>query len=319
MARQLLFVMDPLARLDVAGDTTLAWIVEARARGHVAWWCGPEHLGAESDDAVARAWRVDSADLGRGATHEAGPGTVQPLGCWDAVFMRKDPPIGLEYLTATMLLERARGKTVLVNDPHGLREINEKLAILQFPELTPKTIVTRDLGRLRSFLAEQENVIVVKPLDGAGGSGVFVACEGDPNLSSIFEQVTCFGTRWAMAQRYLPEVREGDKRILLLDGEPVGAVLRVPAENEARANLHVGGRAVATELSADDKAICARIGPWLRQLGQVFVGIDVIGGRLTEINVTSPTGIRQLAALGGPRLEVAFLDWVEAAIERLGR
>jgi len=317
--RQLLFVMDPLARLDLAGDTTLAWIVEARARGHEAWWCGPEHLGCEADDAVARAWRVEAADLADGARAEGGAGRAQPLGCWDAVFMRKDPPIGLEYLTATMLLERARGKTLLVNDPRGLREINEKLAILQFPELTPRTIVTRDMARLRSFLAEQEGVIVVKPLDGAGGSGVFVACDGDPNLSSIFEQVTGFGARWAMAQRYLPEVRAGDKRIILLDGAPVGAVLRVPADHEARANLHVGGKPQATELDAAELNICAVIGPWLRSLGQVFVGIDVIGGKLTEINVTSPTGIRQIAALGGPRLEVAFLDWVERAISALGR
>jgi glutathione synthase len=204
--------------------------------------------------------------------------------------MRKDPPVDVTYLHATWILEQARGKTLLVNDPRGLRELNEHLAVLRFPELTPPTLVTRDTARLASFQREQGGAIVVKPVDGFGGLGVFVVRDGDPNASSIYETSTGAGTRWTMAQKYLPEAVDGDKRILLFDGEPLGAVLRVPGRNEARGNLHVGGRAVKTTIDADDRAIIAAIAPTLRAHGQLLVGIDVIGGRLTEINITSPTG-----------------------------
>ena len=242
-----------------------------------------------------------------------------PLDAFDMVLMRKDPPVDVNYLHATWILEQARGKTLLVNDPRGLRELNEHLAVLRFPELTPPTLVTRDARRLASFQREQGGAIVVKPVDGFGGLGVFLVKDGDPNASSIFETSTGAGTRWTMAQRYLPEAVDGDKRILLVDGEPVGAVLRVPGKNEARGNLHVGGRAVKAELDSDDRAIIAAITPTLRHFGQILVGIDVIGGRLTEINITSPTGVRHIEALDGRNVAGDVLDRLErAALARAG-
>jgi glutathione synthase len=215
------------------------------------------------------------------------------------VLMRKDPPFDVSYLHATWILEQARGKTLLVNDPRGLRELNEHLTVLRFPELTPPTLVTRSARRLAAFQREQGGAIVVKPVDGYGGLGIFVVKDGDPNASSIYETSTGAGTRWTLAQRYLPEAAEGDKRIVLVDGEPVGAVLRVPAASEARGNLHVGGRAVKTSLDVHDRRIIDAVAPTLRAYGQVLVGLDVIGGKLTEINITSPTGVRHIAALDG--------------------
>ncbi|MEP6866663.1 MAG: glutathione synthase, partial [Deltaproteobacteria bacterium] len=214
-------------------------------------------------------------------------------------------------LHATWILDHARGKTLLVNDPRGLRELNEHLAVLRFPHLTPPTIVTRSIDRLRAFQREQGGTIVVKPVDGYGGLGIFIVREGDPNSSSILESSTAIdqaGARWTIAQRYLPEVTQGDKRIVLVDGEPIGAVLRVPAAAEARGNLHVGGTPVKTTIDERDREIIAEIGPFLRSHGQIFVGLDVIGGMLTEINITSPTGIRHIATLeqrnvAGPVLE----------------
>ena len=222
--------------------------------------------------------------------------------------MRKDPPGDVAFLHATWILEHARGKTLLVNDPRGLRDLNEHLAVLRFPTLTPPTIVTRDAAKLRAFQKDCGGAIVVKPVDGYGGLGIFVVRDGDMNASSIIETATGAGTRWTIAQKYLPDAVKGDKRILLADGEYMGAVLRVPAEAEARGNLHVGGRAVKTELDARDKEIIAAVAPVLKSFGQIFVGLDVIGGYLTELNITSPTGVRHIARLdqrnvAGPILE----------------
>ena len=227
--------------------------------------------------------------------------------------MRKDPPLDIDYLQATWILERARGKTLLINDPRGLRELNEHLAVLYFPSLTPPTIVTRSAARLRAFLDEQGGTIVVKPVDGYAGLGVFLIRNGDPNTSSLIETATRQGKSWTMAQRYLPEVSRGDKRILLCDGQPLGAVLRVPGADEARSNLHVGGTPVACEIEPEDHAIIRAVTPLLAQHGQIFVGLDVIGGRLTEINVTSPTGIRHLDQLAGDgrRHSTPVLAWIE--------
>jgi glutathione synthase len=242
---------------------------------------------------------------------QIGARAARRLADFDVVLMRKDPPVDVRYLHATWILEHARGKTLLVNDPRGLRELNEHLAVLRFPHLTPPTIVTRSIDRLRAFQREQGGTIVVKPIDGYGGLGIFIVREGDPNSSSILESSTAIdqaGARWTIAQRYLPEVTQGDKRIVLVDGEPIGAVLRVPATAEARGNLHVGGTPVKTTIDERDRAIIAEIGPFLRSHGQIFVGLDVIGGMLTEINITSPTGIRHIATLeqrnvAGPVLE----------------
>jgi len=303
---KLLFVMDPLARIQIAGDTTFALMLEAQARGHEIWFCEPRHLGLEHDRAVAACWSVTARPI-PGDHYLLGPQGSQALDQFDAVFMRKDPPFDLDYYFATLLLERARGKTVLINDPRGLRESNEKLAVLNFPRLTPPMIVTREATRLRSFLAEQGGEMVVKPLDASGGFGVFHVRRGDPNTGAILEQATNLGRRWTLAQKYLPEVRAGDKRIVLCDGEPLCAVLRVPAPDDARGNLHVGARPMATTLDDRDLTIVRALGPKLRERGFFFVGLDVIGGWLTEINVTSPTGLRAIRNVGGP--DIAKTSW----------
>src|SRR6185369_16958175 len=308
-----LFVMDPLARIHIAGDTTFALMLEAQARSHEIWFCEPRHLGLEHDRSIAACWPVTARRV-PGDHYLLGPQGSQPLEHFDAVFMRKDPPFDMDYYFATLLLERARGKTLLINDPRGLRESNEKLAVLNFPKLTPPMVVTREAARLRSFLAEQGGEMVVKPLDASGGFGVFHVRQGDPNTGSILEQATNLGRRWTVAQRYLPEVRQGDKRILLVDGEPLCAVLRVPAPDDARGNLHVGAKPAATTLDERDNAIVRAVGPRLRANGHFFVGLDVIGGWLTEINVTSPTGILEANALYHETYEVKVIEKLEERI-----
>jgi glutathione synthase len=312
---RILFIVDPLERLGLAGDTSYALMLEAQRRDHEVWTCQIDHLGLEHDDPVADA----QLTLVRPATTPAEAFSSEdrtpiPLEAFDIVMMRKDPPVDVAYLHATWILEQARGKTLLVNDPRGLRDLNEHLAVLRFPELTPPTIVTRSGRRLGAFLREQGGAIVVKPVDGFGGLGVFVVREGDPNTSSIFESSTSAGTRWTMAQKYIPDVLLGDKRILLVDGEPIGAVLRVPAINDARSNLHVGGKPVRSELDDDDRAIIRAIAPTLAEHGQIFVGIDVIGGRLTEINITSPTGIRHIEDLERRNVAGIVLDRLETRV-----
>ncbi|HSD85970.1 MAG TPA: glutathione synthase [Kofleriaceae bacterium] len=309
---RVLFIVDPLERLSLAGDTSYALMLEAAARGWDVWTCQIEHLGLVGDDAVADA--VPTIVMPATTPAEAFQIEArQPrrLADFDTVMMRKDPPVDVSYLHATWILDHARGKTLLVNDPRGLRELNEHLAVLYFPNLTPPTIVTRSSERLRQFQKEQGGAIVVKPVDGYGGLGIFVVRDGDPNASSIIETSTGAGTRWTLAQRFLPEASEGDKRIVLADGEPIGAVLRVPAEAEARGNLHVGGRAVKTTIDERDREIIAALAPFLRSHGQIFVGLDVIGGMLTEINITSPTGIRHIARLDDRNVAAPVLDCFE--------
>jgi len=309
-----LFVMDPLSRIQIAGDTTFALMLEAQARSHEIWFCEPRHLGLEHDRPIAACWPVTARRV-TGDHYLLGPQGSQPLEHFDAVFMRKDPPFDLDYYFATLLLERARGKTLLINDPRGLRESNEKLAVLNFPKLTPPMVVTREATRLRSFLAEQGGEMVVKPLDASGGFGVFHVRQGDPNTGSILEQATNLGRRWTVAQRYLPEVRQGDKRILLVDGEPLCAVLRVPAPDDARGNLHVGARPMPTTLDDRDRAIIDALAPHLRGNGFFFVGLDVIGGWLTEINVTSPTGILEANTLHHAHYETRVLEMIEEKVK----
>jgi glutathione synthase len=307
---KLLFVMDPLERIQIATDSTFAMMCSAQSRKHEIWFCEPRHLGLEHDEVIARAWPVTVQRI-VGDHYILGPQVTVPLRGCHAVFMRKDPPIDLDYYFATLLLERARGKTLFINDPRGLRESNEKLAILDYPELVPPTIVTRESNRLRAFMAEQGGEMVVKPLDASGGFGVFHVRQGDTNTGSILEQATNLGRRWTMAQKYLPEVRQGDKRILLVDGEPLCAVLRVPAPDETRGNLHVGARAMPAQVEGRDLEIVKTLGPKLRAAGQFFVGLDVIGGWLTEINVTSPTGLLEANTL----YQEIYEDKVIEAIE----
>jgi glutathione synthase len=310
-----LFIVDPLDKLALAGDTSYALMLEAAARGHDVWTCDLEHLGLEHDDATANAAPTIVID----ATTPADAFQIEArqskrLADFDVVLMRKDPPLDVRYLHATWILEHARGKTLLVNDPRGLRELNEHLAVLRFPHLTPPTIVTRSIDRLRQFQREQGGTIVVKPIDGYGGLGIFVVREGDMNASSILESSMAIdqpGARWTIAQKFLPEAAAGDKRIILADGEPVGAVLRVPAAAESRGNLHVGGRAVKTTIDARDREIIDTIAPVLRSYGQILVGLDVIGGMLTEINITSPTGVRHASKLDGTNVAAPIIDCFE--------
>lgn len=311
---RLLFIVDPLEHLGLAGDTSYALMLEAQRRDHEVWTCQLEHLGLEHDDPIAEAQLTLVRRAATPAEAFSTEGRVSiPLEAFDVVLMRKDPPVDVAYLHATWILEQARGKTLLVNDPRGLRELNEHLAVLRFPELTPPTIVTRSARRLAAFQREQGGAIVVKPVDGYGGLGVFVIKDGDPNTSSLYETSTAAGTRWTVAQKYLPEAASGDKRIMLVGGEPVGAVLRVPARNEARGNLHVGGRPVRTELDDDDRAIIRAVAPVLAEYGQLLVGLDVIGGKLTELNITSPTGIRHIEALEQRNVAAQVLEGIERA------
>ena len=307
-----LFIIDPLEKLSLHGDTSYALMLEATARGWEVWTCQVEHLGLVGDDAVVDACptQVLPASTPREA-FQLEASSFHRLAEFDVVLMRKDPPVDVNYLHATWILDHARGKTLLVNDPRGLRELNEHLAVLRFPDLTPPTIVTRSTDKLRAFQAEQGGTIVVKPVDGYGGLGIFVVRDGDLNASSILETSTGAGTRWTLAQKYLPEASQGDKRIILADGEPVGAVLRVPGSAEARGNLHVGGRAVKTEVDARDREIIAAIAPFLREHGQILVGLDVIGGMLTEINITSPTGVRHASRLDERNVAEPILDCFE--------
>jgi glutathione synthase len=315
---RLLFIVDPLDRLSLAGDTSYALMLEAAARGWEVWTCQLEHLGLEGDEAVAEAvpTLVTAADTPREA-FSVDARAVHRLAWFDAVLMRKDPPLDVSYLHATWILDHAHGKTLLVNEPRGLRELNEHLAVLRFPHLTPPTIVTRSAARVRAFQAEQGGAIVVKPVDGYGGLGIFVVRDGDLNASSIIETATGAGTRWTIAQQYLPAAVLGDKRIILADGEPVGAVLRVPASAEARGNLHVGGKPVKATIDARDREIIETIAPFLRRHGQILVGLDVIGGMLTEINITSPTGVRQASQLDGTNVAAPILDCFQRLSQQL--
>ncbi len=315
---KILFILDELAKLQLDGDTSYALMLETVARGHELWTCQVGHLGLEQTDAVASAvpTQVTLAETPADA-FVCGERTQLSLGEFGAVFMRADPPLNVEYLHATWILDNARGKTVLVNDPRGLREHNEHLSILAYPEFIPPTIVTRSESRLRSFLDEQGGAIILKPVDGFGGMGIFLLKQGDPNLSSIIETSTQAGSIWTMAQRYLPDAKRGDKRIVLVDGDPIGAVLRVPPEGEARDNLHVGGRAEKTELTPRELEIIAALRPTLREYGQILVGLDVIGDTLTEINITSPTGIRHITKLDGINAATPVIECVEVKAKAL--
>ncbi len=313
---RILVVMDPPERIHPEGDTTVVVIEEALRRGHVVEICASSSLSLDADGVPAAQVRIVTATstTSRPAI-TVGDSRRCRLDECAAVLMRTDPPFDLDYFFATQLLERARGKTLLVNDPRGLRDANEKLYIFNFPSWIVPTIVSRSLPELRAFLATQGGEMIVKPLDGAGGSGIFHVRSEDRNTNAILEVSTDGGRRWCMAQQYLPQAREGDKRILLLDGEPIGAVLRVPRGDDTRGNLHVGGTAKKAPLSDRERALCAEVGARCRADGLYFVGIDVIGERLTEVNVTSPTGMQEIDRLeghvGSARMPAVMVDWLE--------
>lgn len=314
---QHLFLMDPIETIRIDKDSTFALMCEAQARGHeVLYALVPDlYLKAGEVRVVARAAKLHRV---QGAHAELGPALDIALAAVDVVWMRKDPPFHMGYIFNTYLLDIAESHgTLVVNAPKGLRDMNEKAWAMRFPELVPTSLLTQDMARIRAF-AEELGVIVVKPLDGNGGEGVFVVRRDDPNIGVIIEASTQHGTRKVLAQRYLPEAKLGDKRIILVDGEPVGAILRVPQGVDHRGNIHVGARVERSTLSARERDICATIGPWLRDAGQVFVGIDVIGEHLTEVNVTSPTGIHEIDAFDGVSVEGLVLDAAERRLAARG-
>lgn len=306
----MLFVMDPIGSIDIAKDTTFALMLAAQQRGHRVFYCELGELSVDDGRAIARLQPVElRREVGRHAVLGA-PRTVVLDDDLDVVWQRKDPPVDGDFITATQILALCQ-RALVLNRPDTVIWANEKLYALGFADLMPETRVTRRIPELVDFLAKRGGEMIVKPLGGKGGEGVFHVRHDDRNLFSILETATGFGTRWAMAQQYLPAIREGDKRILLVDGDVLGALLRVPAAGETRANLHVGGTAVRAPLDAQDLRIVERLRPALRRDGLFFVGIDVIGGKLTEVNVTSPTGIQEIDALDGVCLEIRVIEAAE--------
>ncbi|HET9155597.1 MAG TPA: glutathione synthase [Myxococcaceae bacterium] len=293
------FLMDPLETVLVHHDTTFALMRSAQSRGHRLLSFGQDALFHEGGQVHARAREVEVFEE-QGHHFRVIAEREVPLGVLDVLWMRKDPPVDVVFLHATQLVEATGGRApVYVNSPAGLRNANEKLWALNFPELTPETLVSRDLAQLRAFIDAAPDGAIVKPVDGFGGQGVVLLRRGDRNAPSVLELLTARGRDWVVAQTYVPAAREGDKRILLLDGEPLGAINRIPLETENRANMAVGGQPVKSELTPRDREICARLAPALRREGLIFVGIDVIGDFLIEVNVTSPTGLAELARLDG--------------------
>ena len=307
------FVMDPLDRVTHDKDSTFSFIEAAQARGHESLHCLLRDLYIDGGEACAITHPVEILPAAPWIVlkKHGGPAKVR-LGDVDAVFMRKDPPFDRAYLYATLILERARGKTLLINDPRGLRDANEKLYALNFPEWTPRTMVTADRDMIHAFCLAHGGVAMVKPLDGAGGMGVIQIKTGDKNARAIVDMLTHEGHRLTIVQEFLPSVTAGDKRVLLLDGEPLGAILRVPRGDDLRSNIHVGGSVVPTELTEREHEMVRAVAPRLRADGLFFVGLDVIGERLTEVNVTSPTGIQELGRFTGTRPSDRVIAWAEA-------
>ena len=302
--------MDPIGSIDISGDTSFALALEAQARGHSLWYYTPDSLSLNEGRVEAVGQKLTLRDEA-GDHFTAGTAERRNLDSFDVILMRQDPPFDMAYITLTHLLEMLPASTMVVNNPAEVRNAPEKLLVTMFTELMPPTLISRDTEAIKAFRDRHQDIIV-KPLFGNGGAGVFRLTPDDQNLNALLEMFLAVSREPVMVQRYLPEVRQGDKRIILVDGEPVGAVNRVPSAGEARSNLHVGGTAEATELTARDREICSMIGPELRRRGLLFVGIDVIGNYLTEINVTSPTGIREIQRLTGT--DIAALTW--DAIER---
>ncbi|HIF94466.1 MAG TPA: glutathione synthase [Myxococcales bacterium] len=310
----LAFVMDPVEAEPMEGSTTIVLMREAQDRGYRVLYVDPAKLEVDAGRVLAEAVEITLA-LGTDEPVQRGEARVFDFDREiDVAFQRKDPPVDRDFIIATQILDICK-RTIVLNRPASVIAFNEKLLAVQFADLMPATRVTQRISELRGFMAENGGQMIVKPLDGKGGEGIFHLTADDRNLSSILEQATDFGSRAIMAQQYLPAIREGDKRILLLEGEPIGAVLRVPADSETRANLHVGGRASKAPLDDADRKIISKVGPFLKDQGLFFVGIDVIGGKLTEINVTSPTGVQEINALDGVKLESLILDRVEASVD----
>ena len=305
MTLKIAFQMDPIDRIDIGGDSTFALALEAQSRGHKLWYYLPKHLAQRDGKVTTRAHTLTVRNE-RGNHYELGAEQALDLGHVDVVMLRQDPPFDMFYITTTHILERLPKHVVVVNDPFHVRNSPEKIFVTEFPDLMPPTLITSDAAAIRAFRDEHHDIIV-KPLYGNGGHGVFRVRPEDENLNALIEFFAAFVREPLMVQRYVPEVRQGDKRIILVDGEPVGAINRVPAKGEARSNMHVGGRPEKTTLTPREQEICRRIGPELKRRGLIFTGIDVIGDFLTEINVTSPTGIWEIRRFDGT--DIAALIW----------
>jgi len=306
-------IMDPIASVHAEGDTTFALMEEAEKRGHRIDHCLNTDLYLDSGRLHAR---VAAASMQRRAGVPIALAAPEDISLHDvdAVLVRTDPPFDDNYLWCTLMLDRIKPDTLVINDPHGLRQANEKLYACYFPELMPETLVSSHKQRIKAFVTRVGGHAVIKPLGGRGGEGVLVLRQGDPNINAIIEATTLDGKRLAMVQVFMPEVKVGDKRILVLNGEPLGAILRVPSSEEVRSNLRVGGTAVKATLDAADRHIVQTLAPRLRQDGLWFVGIDVIGGKLTEVNVTSPTGIQSMERLDERSHSATVVDWIEARV-----
>lgn len=302
--------MDPIERIDIRGDSTFAILLEAQRRGHDMFYYTPNDLALHGDKLLARGATVTVRDQ-YGDHFAVSKPRIEDLGQRDCILLRQDPPFDMGYITTTHLLERIHPKTLVVNDPMHVRNAPEKLFVLDFLDLMPPTLVTRSLDDVLAFRA-QYNDIIVKPLYGNGGAAVFRLKPDDGNASSLVELFQTVFREPFMVQEYRAEVKDGDKRIILIDGEIAGAINRIPQAGETRSNLHVGGTAAAVELTDRDREICARLKPELKKRGLLFTGIDVIGPYLTEINVTSPTGIRQVKAFGGNDIAAMIWDAIEA-------
>jgi glutathione synthase len=302
--------MDHVSTIDIDGDSTFVLGLEAQRRGYEVWHYTPPDLAFRDRKVMAR---MQPMKLRREKGNHFTLGAVETvdLAAMDVVLLRQDPPFDMSYITTTHLLEHVHPRTLVVNDPASVRNAPEKLFVTHFDNVMPPTLITADVRAIRAFRDEHEDIII-KPLFGNGGSGVFRLKPGDENFNSLLEMFSQRSREPVIAQRYLPEVRQGDKRIILIDGKAAGVINRVPAEGEARSNMHVGGVAVKAALSRRDQEICDIIGPELARLGLIFVGIDVIGSYLTEINVTSPTGLQQIDRFDGVSLEADIWDRIEA-------
>ena len=311
MKLKMAFVMDPVETINTEKDTTFVIMLEAQARGHEIWYLELKDLFVKEDKAFCNATQIT---LERSESfYKLGETKTIPLESFDAVWMRKDPPVNNDFLYATYILSLIdESKTKVLNNPTGIRESNEKLYSLFFPEIIPQSIVTKNISQLQEFLVEAGGEMVVKPLDGHGGEGIFYVREGDRNANVILEAITKFGTEYVIGQKFIEKVSEGDKRIIVLNGDPLGAVLRVPKPGgEFRSNFHSGGSPAQSDLTERDLEICETIAPRLRKDGLYFVGIDVIGGYVTEINTTSPTGIQEINVLNSVKLETQVIEFAE--------
>ncbi|PUB16347.1 glutathione synthase [Yoonia sediminilitoris] len=312
MALKIAFQMDPIGPIDIDADSTFRIAEEAQARGHALFYYTPDMLAYDQGKVVACGHPLTVRRV-KGDHFSLGDETNLDLADMDVVWLRQDPPFDMSYITTTHILDMIHPETLVVNDPFWVRNYPEKLLVLNFPDLTPPTMIARDLATLKRF-REAHGDVILKPLYGNGGAGVFKLHYADSNLASLHELFSGINREPLIIQKFLPAVSAGDKRVILIDGEPVGAINRVPAAGETRSNMHVGGRPEKVALTDRDREICARIGPLLREKGQIFVGIDVIGDWLTEINVTSPTGIQELERFDGTNVAEKIWEAIESRL-----